>query len=1051
MQNMILVVGPGTPASLLYTNASEDESDDNNDDDDDDDDDEVNDDESVGPVVVRSPEGWLLGGGDDHNDNDDDDDDGDVNRLDDSVRNDGQPREANADEEDHSSAEDSGSGAAGSSSTAGSNRPDRGGHMVLGHLEMPFLSRVWGRMLQRAAQRANRSTFSDSKHFPSIRHGGCINTASWLEAPWRLSHDSSNASVSAPFSRECPTQILTSGDDRVVKVWDVSGAMGMDHVSHGGWNTFCPFSSFGTADQDWRASLRAQTVGHSKPCGTVALLASLSTGHRGNVFHVTPLRSTPGSVLTCAADGDLRLCNLEARSSSVVVHPRDNDSFNSMAFSHVMVSTQTGLLCSERGLHLFDLRLPPRDQLRRSLVDCNPDASETIRRHGCKACAVWNPHAVPDEDRLDAESHYVFAGGSEATVSLFDLRMDGSRASVVERYKPINVKSGVSVSGLDVSRNARELLVSYESDQIYAFPIAHQSSRHPTVDELDQLCADHVEPEEALPELASYGGHLNRFTFLKNARYAGPNDEYICTGSDSGHAWIYHRCSGTVASLLGADSSTCNGVIPHPSLPFFITYGIDSTAKLWRATLPVDPRADDSPSGRYSHALKQPYEMSPVCQSWERVQALLNSMEEEPVALPDFIASPSEVQASGRFASSHRRHICSGTEDAPAYGNALEMLPSVLRQNRFECYKRFHDMLDVPVEHPLYLLTHRVSMSRLKHQADRLGLKWHPWRPWALEPRSANANVHAADMVPDYPSDWVDHDTKMHPHVLYPKLQFRKDETKQYGDEIMATHFPDFFYGEHYLCPEFSVPWLMPWAEQKCSNGIKEEQATFESRSQQLLYETVLLLKEGGNEAASKGFVDAAARRYDKAIQYCALAFMHYRDGKEGKDLHHLTQGHVESITETGGRKITRVISHWSPLLRVLITSRLNMALLFLKKGSLLPERAAGQARAALKVLAPFTVTRGKVIHRRDKKEVVLKDNEPESTFVDAQALQAKAYYRLGTAELESGDFASAIRMFDLSLQCASISSSKPDSLTLKRLQEAKWKYKESKKREKAT
>lgn len=82
---------------------------------------------------------------------------------------------------------------------------------------------------------------------------------------------------------------------------------------------------------------------------------------------------------------------------------------------------------------------------------------------------------------------------------------------------------------------------------------------------------------------------------LQNAKYAGPMDEYICTGSDSGRAWFYERATGTVAAFLAADQSTCNGVIPHPTLPFFVTYGIDSTAKLWRATTPVDRDADDSP------------------------------------------------------------------------------------------------------------------------------------------------------------------------------------------------------------------------------------------------------------------------------------------------------------------------------------------------------------------------------------------------------------------------------------------------------------------------
>ena len=51
---------------------------------------------------------------------------------------------------------------------------------------------------------------------------------------------------------------------------------------------------------------------------------------------------------------------------------------------------------------------------------------------------------------------------------------------------------------------------------------------------------------------------------------------------DSGHAFVYEKYSGSVVSLLKADKSTCNGIVPHPTLPIFITYGIESTAKLWR-------------------------------------------------------------------------------------------------------------------------------------------------------------------------------------------------------------------------------------------------------------------------------------------------------------------------------------------------------------------------------------------------------------------------------------------------------------------------------------
>jgi len=103
------------------------------------------------------------------------------------------------------------------------------------------------------------------------------------------------------------------------------------------------------------------------------------------------------------------------------------------------------------------------------------------------------------------------------------------------------------------------------------------------------------------PELAAYGAHLNRRTFLKNAKYAGPSDEYICTSSDSGHAWIYEKATGSVVSLLRADKSTCNGIVPHPHLPLFITYGLEYTAKIWCATIPVNDEIDDSDLGRSNY------------------------------------------------------------------------------------------------------------------------------------------------------------------------------------------------------------------------------------------------------------------------------------------------------------------------------------------------------------------------------------------------------------------------------------------------------------------
>lgn len=1035
MQNMILAVGPGTPASVVGHM-------DDNDDDDDDDDEEVEEDalmESEQESIAQAEEDSEI-------------DTSNTATLDEEM-NDGEDDDINS---------------SSSSSSSSSSHPSPARRHEFVRLSRRIREYIAGDDMSiesnpsdiipspRQQQQASRRSTAVSR--PSLRHGGCINTACWLTGPWRLSLVNEAAGVlrSTPVQgEESPTQLATSGDDRLVKFWDVSGAMGTDSPLPGGWNTFCPFAT--TEIPNTLATQRRWKDYYSRRPdtqlpGSVHNLATLSTGHRGNVFHVEPLHHAPGKVLTCGADGYLRLCDLVAERSSVVVHPFMEEDIDlpfifhsGMAYSHVMLSANTGLLCSERGLHHFDLRLPPREQSRKSLLKDQMSDDEVYRTVTCKACAVWSPHGSSDVQG-EVESSYIFAGGTSPSVGLYDLRMDGSTSRIVERYRPefLSNGGGVSVSGMDISKDARELLVSYESDQIYTFPIFHQQPGLPDLEAVDAASARFGSDRDAHQrEIAAYGGHLNRFTFLKNAKYAGPNDEYICTGSDSGHAWIYDRDAGTVVSLLGADSSTCNGVIPHPDLPFFITYGIDSTAKLWRATPPVDPLTDDSATGRVKCSLNQPYEMSPVTRTWDGVQALVRHIDDEPAIMPDYIASSEEIAASGRFSSPCRRGVCS-VADAPRIGNALQALPSILRQNRCECYRAYHDEMDVPVEHPLVYFSHRVSISRLRYQADRLGLKWDAWEPWALKTNRTGETVDPADLVPDNPSDWINFDLNMREEPYKPRYQF---QAETYGD-VIASMFPGFF--DQGTVISNKVPWLSADDDGEASDREgSHEDVDFAEHSRELLYKTALLLKDAGNRAVKEGHLLAAARRYDKAVQYCAVAFMRYFDG--ARSLAHLTDGHHEQTSSGSTKKATTVPCVWSPLLRILITTRLNMALLFLKPEFRQPERAAGQARAAIKLLAPFTVREGQVVSVRDKKEYVLREDEPSETYREARTLQAKAFFRLGSAELETLDYSAAIKNFEASLKCSpSPTFAKPDSLVVKRLQEAKRKYKTKKKRDRA-
>jgi hypothetical protein len=273
------------------------------------------------------------------------------------------------------------------------------------------------------------------QHTPvsSMRHGGCINTAAWLDCGWRLSSpepSSISSSCESVISQEDPTQLITSGDDYVVKFWDVRNAMGMTSPLLGGYCTLVPFSSSSFSDDSsleqtrikWErhystfvsSSTRSNDLRYS---GSIIPLATLQTGHRGNVFHLTPLRGRPGKVLTCGADGFLRMSDLEASagvrdgcSSRVIVSPEYDDDVGGllpaglfsmrpgMCFSHHFLNEQNGLLCSERGLKRFDLRLPPQEQPKQSIMG-GPFRA-------CKACAVWS--TASESSLEEGDSAYVF-------------------------------------------------------------------------------------------------------------------------------------------------------------------------------------------------------------------------------------------------------------------------------------------------------------------------------------------------------------------------------------------------------------------------------------------------------------------------------------------------------------------------------------------------------------------------------------------------------------------------------------------------------------------
>ncbi|KIW13847.1 hypothetical protein PV08_06627 [Exophiala spinifera] len=77
-----------------------------------------------------------------------------------------------------------------------------------------------------------------------------------------------------------------------------------------------------------------------------------------------------------------------------------------------------------------------------------------------------------------------------------------------------------------------------------------------------------------------YKGHCNTRT-VKDVNFYGLNDEYVVSGSDDGHFFIWDRKTCKIMNILKGDGEVVNVVQGHPYEPMLAVSGIDSTVKIF--------------------------------------------------------------------------------------------------------------------------------------------------------------------------------------------------------------------------------------------------------------------------------------------------------------------------------------------------------------------------------------------------------------------------------------------------------------------------------------
>ena len=253
--------------------------------------------------------------------------------------------------------------------------------------------------------------------------------------------------------------------------------------------------------------------------------STLPTLHSGNVFQARQLlHGMSDWIVSCAADGQVQLHSMEGGGEASLVLGFHTGRAHKISLNPV--DANTFLSCGEDGLVLsYDTRSKSSRQVVAFF-------SERGRRVPLNS-VVHNP--------LDPNK-FALAGGDNF-VRIYDARMLPNPIEKLTPFTDETKRIGLHITCLEYS-SVGELLATYSEDFIYLW-----SNRH----------------DQEVDRPKKFSGHLNCET-VKGVSFFGPNDDFVLSGSDDGHVFIWSKDTCKLLQLLKADKDIVNCLTPHPDL-----------------------------------------------------------------------------------------------------------------------------------------------------------------------------------------------------------------------------------------------------------------------------------------------------------------------------------------------------------------------------------------------------------------------------------------------------------------------------------------------------
>ncbi|XP_017327643.1 DDB1- and CUL4-associated factor 8 [Ictalurus punctatus] len=276
------------------------------------------------------------------------------------------------------------------------------------------------------------------------------------------------------------------------------------------------------------------------------------SGHKSNVFQAKFLPHSGDSTLAmCARDGQVRIAELSAtqrckNTKRVAQHK---------GAAHKLALEPDSPCCflstgEDAVVYGIDLRI---DRPANKLV---------VVKESDKKVGLYTIYVNP------ANTHHFAVGGRDQYLRIYDQRKinENDNNGVLKKFCPshlVSSESKTNITCLVYSHDGSELLASYNDEDIYLFDSSHSDG------------ADYRR---------RYKGHRNNAT-VKGVNFYGPCSEFVVSGSDCGHIYLWDKHSARVVQFMEGDrGGVVNCLEPHPHLPGLATSGLDHDVKLWAPT-----------------------------------------------------------------------------------------------------------------------------------------------------------------------------------------------------------------------------------------------------------------------------------------------------------------------------------------------------------------------------------------------------------------------------------------------------------------------------------